>query len=540
MSRRHWLITLPVAAIWLVVGPNVSLGKPSSAQTAARVDEAIAAEIFAEQASLAPRTDDATFFRRIHLDLLGDIPSPEALIAFVLDTDPEKRDRAVRELLDNPLFGQNWARYWRDAILYRRAEDRAVIVSNALTVYLSEKFNAGTGWDEVAADFITARGDVREQGATGIIMAQDGRTEETTAEISRLFLGIQIQCAQCHDHPYDRWKREQFHQLAAFFPRVGVRRVNSPVKRSFAVFANDNQRRQPKKKNNQPTAEHYMEDLENPAEAGTLMKPEFFLTGASLELGTPDADRRARLSAWITSNEWFALAYVNRMWSELVGEGFYEPIDDIGPDREATAPRAARILATAFAESGYDPKWLVRTIVATDAYQREARPRRNSDAVPMQANVAQPLRGDQLFNALLSAVERKEPALRNNDRGGKAYGGKINARNIFSVLFGFDPSDSREEISASVPQVLALMNSPQFAREVSARSPRTMLGKLFRETPENEDLVVELYLRCLSREPVDDELTTALGFFEEVGSRREAAEDLFWALLNSAEFRYRR
>ncbi len=487
MSRRLSLLMLTVS-LSAVLSPTVMLAKPDATRIAARIDASVAVEVFADNdTQLAPRTDDATFFRRIHLDLLGDIPSPEALIAFVLDPATDKREAAVRRLLDNPLFGQNWARYWRDAILYRRAEDRAVIVSNSLTVYLTEQLNAKTGWDVVAADFITAEGDVREQGATGIIMAQDGRTEETTAEMSRLFLGIQIQCAQCHDHPYDRWKREQFHQLAAFFPRVGVRPVNSPLKRSFAVIANDNQRRKRKNNNgNQPTAEHYMSDLEDPSEPGTLMTPEFFLTGAKLELGSRDANRRSTLATWITGSEWFAIAYVNRMWSELVGEGFYEPVDDIGPDRVATAPRAMRILATAFVESGYDPKWLVRTICATEAYQREARPRRNAEGIPLQANVAQPLRGDQLFNALLTAVERAEPtAERRNKPGGNAYGKQFDARQRFATLFGFDPSDARGEISASVPQVLALMNGPQFAREVNARSPRTMLGRVYRQNPDN-------------------------------------------------------
>ena len=330
---------------------------------------------------LAPRVDDATFLRRVWLDIVGDIPTPEHVTAFLLDPAKDKRERVVRELLDNPQYGQNWARYWRDVILYRKLEDRAAIVANPLVVALTEKFNENEPWDKIAAEFITATGDVRENGATAIHMAQDGRTEETTAEMSRIFLGIQIQCCQCHDHPYDRWKREQFHELAAFFPRIAVRPVQSPTRRSFEVVADDRpdggRRPNPDAEGRRGQPEHYMPDLDDPAAPGTRMQPKFFLTRPELPFGTPDAERRGTVAKWMTENPWFATAFVNRMWAELVGEGFYEPIDDIGPDRTPSAPKAVEFLSRSFAESGYDVKWLFRAICATEAYQRESRPRRD-------------------------------------------------------------------------------------------------------------------------------------------------------------------
>ena len=198
---------------------------PSPGNIAQRVDAAIVDELFDDSTELAPRCDDETFLRRAYLDIVGDIPTPEATIAFLLDSSSHKRERLVEQLLDDPHYGQNWARYWRDVVFFRAQEERARIAANAMEVDLADQLNGNEGWDSIASNFITAKGDVRENGHTAIIMAQDGRTEETTAEISRIFLGIQIQCAQCHDHPYDRWKREQFHELAAFFPRIGVRRI---------------------------------------------------------------------------------------------------------------------------------------------------------------------------------------------------------------------------------------------------------------------------------------------------------------------------
>ena len=185
-------------------------------------------------------------------------------------------------------------------------------------------------------------------------MAQFGATPDITAEVSRIFMAIQIQCAQCHDHPFDRWKRTQFHELAAFFPRIALRPVKpaDKQKRSFDVIGVDRRTAGESEECDDParSLEHYMPDLKNPTAKGTLMQPVFFVTGQKLPLGTPDAERRETIARWITSpqDEWFAKAFVNRIWSEMVGEGFYEPVDDIGPDRDCNAPETLDYLAKQF------------------------------------------------------------------------------------------------------------------------------------------------------------------------------------------------
>jgi hypothetical protein len=522
---------------------------PSPLEVAKRIDRLLADEVFTAVTMLAPPVGDATYLRRVWLDIVGDIPSPEHVTAFLLDPSTDKRERVVRELLDNPQYGQNWARYWRDVIMYRRLEDRAAIVSSPLTVALTEKLNANESWDKIAREFITAKGNVRANGATAIQMAQDGRTEEITAEVSRIFLGIQIQCCQCHDHPYDSWKREQFHELAAFFPRIAVRPVQFPTQRSFEVVASDRPmvRRRPhaNQEGRRPEAEHFMPDLEDPSARGTRMQPKFFLTGAELPLGTTDSERRNTLAKWMTKTPWFATALVNRLWAELVGEGFYEPVDDMGPERTPSAPRAVALLSQSFADSGFDVKWLFRAICATDAYQRESRPRRDIDDIPFAANVAQPLRSDQLFNALLTAVDMEESTQPLNRRGRSAqamnaYGRNPTVRQAFQVAFGYDPSDPRQTISSSIPQALTMMNSVRINLAVRALDRETALGRLLQDIKANEDLIVELYLRTLSREPSDGELKLALNFCESVNNRPAAFEDLLWALLNSSEFSHRR
>jgi hypothetical protein len=524
---------------------------PGSQQTAQRVDRLLAEELFKSESNLAPRADDATFLRRVWLDIVGDIPTPEHVTAFLLDPSADKRERVVRELLANPQYGQNWARYWRDVIFSRKLEARADIASNAMVADLTKQLNENVGWDKIATAFITATGDVKENGATAIQMAQDGRTEETTAEMSRIFLGIQIQCAQCHDHKTDRWKREQFHELAAFFPRIGVQPVQSPTRNSFQVVFNDRpiaQRRgNPDNANRRGRPEHFMPDLEHPTAAGTEMRPKFFLTNKSLPLGTPDAVRRGTLAEWFTDNPWFATALVNRMWGELVGEGFYEPIDDMGPDRTPNGKKSVEFLSRNFADSGFDVKWLFRVICATEAYQRESRPRRGTDGTPFAANVAQPLRSDQMFNALLTAADLTEAEVSAGPRGRRGGPGQAGprrggggGRQLFEATFGYDPSDPRETVSGSIPQALAMMNGPRINQAARAQTRGTALGQLVDEIIDDEALVVELYLRTLSREPTVDEMKTSLAFRKTVIQRPAAFEDLFWALLNTAEFSHRR
>ncbi len=537
---KHFAVVLVVASVC----GSLESAESRSNETAQRIDQLLQEEHAIDQADPSPRCDDETFLRRVSLDITGQLPTPGKVTSFVLDPDEAKREKVVQRLLDEKEFGRNWGRYWRDVVMYRRNDDRGLIGAASLERHLTEQLNKNTPWDEVATGFITAKGDVREDGATGMIMAQVGRPEDTAAEISRIFLGVQIQCAQCHDHPTDRWSREQFHELAAFFPRVAVRPRNNDGPRSFAVVADDGPmiRRRPNGNNRfRGTPEHYMPDLEDPQARGTRMQPIFFLTDQEVDYGTADAKRRAALAGMITAkdNPWFAKAFVNRIWAELVGEGFYPHVDDLGPDRDATSPKTIDYLAEQFAASGYDVKQLYRTITSTDAYQRQSQPRRSFKETPFAANCSQRLRSDQLFNALVHALGIPDSPARQADGPYGPRGGNAELRRVFGQTFSYDPSDPRDEVDGSIPQALALMNSPQLNQLISA-SPFTTLGRLLRSTPDNEDVVVELYLRCLARQPSEAELTHCLQYVKSTGDRDEAFEDMLWALINSTEFLYRK
>ena len=533
------------------LSPPASADAPAVA--AAKTDEILRQEVPAVAPTAKAAISDELYLRRVTLDVIGRLPTPEEITAFVLDPAQDKRAKLVERLLADERYGENWGRYWRDVIMYRKTEEQAAFAyTEPLTTFFQTEFNANSPWSTIATHMITASGDGIANGANGLIVAQQGMPEDVTSEVSRIFLGVQISCAQCHDHPTDRWKREQFHQMAAFFPRISSRIIFMQEERKFAVnvSVNDNPfMRRPAMFNNmrfRGSPEHYMSDLQDPQARGTLMEPVLFATGQKLPLGTRDADRRGALAEWITAkdNPFFAKAFVNRMWSELVGEGFYEPVDDIGPDRQANAPQTLEYLAGQFAASNYDIKWLLQTILATKAYQMPSASRRGPEDPPFQASVAQRLRADVIYDNVFAALGMREPGF---GRGGGAMMGGMGrfrggGRAVFANVFGFDPSERREEIQMSIPQALALMNSPNLTSAIRASDfgfAQTTLARLVREVPDDKDLVSELYLQTLARRPSREEIDTCLAHVRESPSRGYAFEDIQWSLINSTEFLHR-
>jgi hypothetical protein len=536
---RYWLFAVLVWGGWVGASADDDVQRH-----AAKVDQILAGELAVPggAAGGAPRIDDQAFLRRVSLDLIGELPSAGEVSAFALDSAADKRARLVERLLADRRYGRNWARYWRDVILSRRSDERALLSSNALVVFLIGQFNDNVPWDQIARQFVTATGDVRDTGSTALIMAQMADPSNVTAEVSRIFLGVQIQCAQCHDHPTDRWKRQQFHEMAAFFPRVAVRPKRDGEQRSFEVVSlrRPGGRRAPGA--TEPVKlEHYMPDLDDPTADGTLVKPIFFPTGQQLALGTSDAARRTALADWMTArtNRWFPKAIVNRLWGELIGRGFFEPLDDLGPDRQPLAPKTLDYLSSELAAHDYDLKWLFRVLTATEAYGRASRPRQDHSALPpFAANCPQRLRADQLFNSLASALDLGEGSAAGRGRYGRQA--VLNSpRGQVNQVFGYDPSLPRDEISGSIPQALFLMNSAELGRAMSA-SGGSVLSRLLASSADDEALVTELYARCLAREPNAAEMKTCLEHVRTTASRANAFEDLLWALVNSTEFLHRK
>jgi hypothetical protein len=490
--------------------------------------------------------DDAAFLRRASLDLVGRQPTPAEIEAFLADPAADKRAALVDRLLEDPAWATTWARYFRDVILYRRSDERAIAMGPPLEAFFAEHLRGAAAWNDVARDVITATGLPSEHGETAIIIAQMGETADIAAEVARVFTGVQIQCAQCHDHFSDRWKRSEFHEFAAFFPRITIRRGPGDGLDRYEVASFDREPRRAKGK--QPDnprrgdLEHQMPDLHDPSLPGTVMEPRFFLGGDGVPLGTPDRQRRETVAALITSeaNPWFARAIVNRIWTELVGDGFYDGIDDLGPDRTARMPETLDRLCRDFVASDHDLRGLFRGIMALPAYQSASHSRADAGRAVGEVSCPQRLRADQLFSEVLVALGMDEGRVSPRGQGPGRRGQFASPRSVFNTVFGYDPGLPRDEIEGSIPQALLLMNGPHLARGLAGDRSFTPLGRLLRAHPDDRDLADELHLRTLARHATADELDVCIDHVQATGSRAEAFEDIFWALINSAEFIHRK
>ncbi len=598
------LLTGLVFSLLISVAAPLEAATPASElknaqRVAEAVDRLIAEELDQTKTRLAPRTSDEVFLRRVTFDLAGTVPSPREVTLFGLDLDSDKREKLIDRLIETDEFANNWTRYWRDVIYSRATDQRSRITQGAFEEWMAEQHKQNSSWDNVATALITATGDVRENGATALIFAHGGQASEIAAETSRIFLGIQLQCANCHDHPTDKWKREQFHQLAAFFPRVRVRRIRDQQKRSFEVVSvNVNRQRRggdfrrnpqrlvqrfdrnddkkitkdevmgtrfarvferllqqgdtnqdkalsiaeikklPRPKNRRRgSTEYFMPNLNNPASRGTKIDPVFFVDGSEVQPGRSDLERRQALAESITSPEnlWFARAYVNRIWAEMLGRGFYMPVDDIGPHRVAVFPKVLEFLCQGFVVNNYDMKWLYRTIANTQTYQRKILAQEAShDTPPFASAIPTRLRADQLYSAIVKVLGVGDFG-RAPGRGRGPYGRNRSARGQFSTLFGFDPSTPQEDITGTVPQALFLMNSPTVNNLIRGNG-QTRLGRILKNFKDDQDAVNELYLLVLAREPSTWEIKICRKHLNGVKDRKEAFEDLMWGLLNSSEF----
>lgn len=518
--------------------PERSVSRPSL--TSEQVDALVDRELEAAGVPPARLTTDEEFLRRASLDLLGRLPKPEEMAAFTRDTGPERRSQWIDRALDDPAFGTNWARYWRDVIAYRATNPQIRRFGfDRLETWMAEQINANRPWDEVATELITATGSSQEDGRVlfHLAHADQARVQpvEVAGEVSRIFMGVQIACAQCHDHPTDSWKREQFHEFAAFFAGTFARPNGQPVgQNGFTV------------RNVEASPRYTMPDLKEP-EKSIGIDPKFFLASTSsgeVPAGRLTAEQRRALAAsYVTGqdNRWFAVAYVNRVWAALVGEAFYTPVDDLGPEREASHPELLEALAGSFAAGGYDVKWLFRTILGTRAYQRATRATNSETGrAPLASNVAAQLRADQVYDALVQVLGAPPAGALAARRGPGAAGAgrpllRGGPRAVFGFVFGFDPSTPSDEVMGTIPQALALMNSEGLNRGLAAR-PGTVLGRLLETHPRDGDAVRTLYQRVLARTPTEKEVAVAIEHVRSVGQRGEAFEDLFWCLINSTEF----
>jgi hypothetical protein len=515
-------LRLLLAAFVIAVVALPRLGAASPEATAAAVDAALA-----RGSAPSPRADDATILRRVTLDLTGKLPDPDALRKFAADPAADKRTKVVDELLSTDAYAINWGRYWRDTVTYHTPASANYLRWKLFDEWWADQFRRNRPWNEVVAALVTASGINDELAPVNYLTALYGNPAEIAATTSRAFLGVQIQCAECHDAKGGApWKRQQFHEFAAFFGRAKLIQ-HKDVDGRGTPYAIESR----------ADGQYRMTDKKDPARL-IDMAPRFF-TGEGLGLDTDDADRRQLLAKLLTDpkNPWFAKCYVNRMWTALLGWGFYPSVTDLGPVAEPVRHKEALALLTkGWIDSGYDVKWLFRTIARTEAYQRRLPDTHAAEPPPAVCPVR--LRPEQVFEALQKALGFDE-----NDKtipapapgSGPAAPRHTGLRHMVYQAFKADPSAPAAEVEGTIPQALLMMNSALVHAYTSAQG-KTLLAELLAQKKTDAEILTALYERVLVRKPTAEDLSTCQRYIAKVGDRKEALEDVLWALVNSTEF----
>lgn len=507
--------------------PESTRGKPASVLSA--VDTLIS-EAW-ENAGIKPSkvATEPEFLRRAYLDILGRIPSVRESLEYLSSKDPARRAKLVEALLAHPDYAKNFATIWTVVLTGRRnLEGRAD--RDALRSWLRRQFAEDRPWNDVSSDLITASGSNKENGAVNFTLAHlQGDAVPLTSFTTRVFLGQQVQCTQCHDHPSNDWKQADFWGINAFFRGVRSREVRT----SNATGA---------------VAYDYTELTEEPTDAfatyekrNALVGIAFptFLDGRKISQGT-DVVRREELSKFVTARENldFARAFANRTWGHFFGRGFVNPLDDFGPHNPPSHPEALDLLARHFIESNYDVKALIRLVTSTRAYHLSSQtlPANEKDDSLFSHMALKPMSPEQLFESLLIATSaHKAGGQGDSDRRRQDWLGQ------FIYAFANDEGEEASSFQGTIPQALMMMNGELMERAVNG-SPGSFLADLVdqarlqkRSAPELF-VVNHLYLAALSRYPTARERDAALKFLSSSPDPIPIVEDLFWALLNSNEF----
>jgi hypothetical protein len=503
---------------------------------AGEIDRLVAKDLKKSDLQPAPLISDELFLRRVWLDLTGRLPMPADIKDFLADKTPKKRAKMIDRLLDTNDYAKHWAQYWQEVITSRQSDFRGRLLTRHFQNWLSEQFKKNTSWGEITRAMVTASGKVifsepDKNGQAFLMASRLGADADTelAAETSRIFLGIQIQCAQCHDHPSDVWKRQQFHEFAAYFARLKTRPYRDKGKKMLAglnLFS-------------APFGEHRMPSKDDP-KSGSVIPPRF-LDGQSPGMRLGDLERRKSLANSITSKTtpWFAAAYVNRIWGELMGQAFYQPIDDMGPQKEAVMPDVLVRVAGAFRGSDYNIKELFRAIMSSETYQRQIRPGESSEDHLLFASI-NPRRMDAntLWQALQDTLGKMGPPP-GKFRPKGPFAQFQGLEGMFKQEFQFDPSTRPEEVEGSIAQALLLMNNPQLNNRIQAKGTN-LLARILKTYSNDDEALRILYQRALSRRPTTRELHRCREHIRTAASRPEGFEDILWALINSTEFQTKR
>ena len=462
--------------------------------------------------------DDAEYARRVFLDIIGTLPSAEEVQRFLTDPRPDRRAQLVEALLRRPEYADYWALKWSDLL----GVQRELLGHKAAYNYyrwIRESFASNRPYDQFVHRLVAAKGALLD-APQGHFYKVDTDPGKLASRVSQTFLGLRIDCAQCHHHPSDIWTQTDYYGMQSFFTQLKWR--GTP--RGEILWTEGS-----------PDTKH--------PRSGTVVHPHPL--GTEMPSAAPAGDRRQVLADWLTdpSNPWFAKNLANRMWAHFMGRGLIEPVDDLRATNPASNPELLMALSRHVAETNFDLRVLIRTITRSRVYQLSSTPNPTNrlDEQNYSHATLRPLEAEVLLDAVcqVTGVNEKFVGVPDGYRAIQLWDSGVS--HYFLKLFGRPVRKSAcvcERLDEpNMAQALHLMNSPAIHQKLKHEGGT--LARLVARYPDDASLVRALYLTFFSRPPFEAERTEALNYLQQASDRRTASEDLAWSMLCSIEFIFR-
>ncbi|TWT31875.1 hypothetical protein Enr8_38000 [Blastopirellula retiformator] len=482
------------------------------------IDELVGAKLHKLRIVPSGLCSDEEYLRRTTIDITGQLPTAEEYAAFVADQSPDKRAKLVDRLLERKEFAEIWAMKWAQLLMIKSENNRVSYKSAFLyNSWLQEKIANEVPLDEMVRELLGATGGTFSNPPTNFYEVERN-TLKTAENVAQVFMGIRTQCAQCHNHPFDRWTMDDYYSFAAFFAQVG--RKNAEDERERIIYDRRG-----------GDVRHLVDNR--------VMTPKFL---GGVEPDLKGRDRREVFAEWLTApeNPFFAANTANRIWDHFFGVGIIDPVDDIRVSNPASNPELLDALATKLIEYKYDFKKLVKDICASNAYQRTTLPNDSNKSDTKNFAYAQVRRipAEQLLDCISQATETQDKfkGLPLGARAVQIADGKTST--YFLTTFGRAERATvcacEAKTSPTLSQALHMLNGD--ATQGKIAKGKLVSDWLNEEKLSPEQIVEKIYVRCLSRQPTDEEKTRLMAVVDQDENKQQALEDVFWAVLNSREF----